>query len=217
MIRQTNQGAEDPDLTDGREPGDWRSRYDGEAWVQIGIELLYLALLLGTATGSLAIIGLSISNLHPIESHVEVVFSDLEITKTIRNPSEDRVKIVFFDFETSRTILIWIAVAVSGMIGGITFDLKWLYHAVAKHKWNRDRVLWRLIVPIVSGMVSTFVAFMIVSGIVPFLNNRSFDSLYFGMGFGFLFGYFSDNVIAALHNLAQRIFHTTRDISDNGG
>ncbi len=69
-----------------------------------------------------------------------------------------------------------------------------------------------LIVPFNSGLVSLFFAFMIVSGIVPFLKYESFDDVYFGMGFGYLFGYFSDNVLAALQKLAQKIFGTTNPI-----
>ena len=110
-----------------------------------------------------------------------------------------------------REILRWLSVALAGMLGGIAFDLKWLYHSVAKNMWSVDRCLWRLLVPFISGVVAVFLAFMMVSGVVPFLKGESFKSTYFGLGFGFLFGYFSDNVLAALKNFADSAFGRTRD------
>ena len=111
-------------------------------------------------------------------------------------------------YPRDRKFLIWLTVALSGSAGGTAFALKWLYHSVAKWTWNRDRVLWRIIVPILSGVFAVFVAFMVSAEIVPFLNSKSFDNFYRALGAGFLLGYFSDNVLAALQNLAVRWFGT---------
>ena len=119
------------------------------------------------------------------------------------------VKLPLVGREVHRDLLKWVAVALSGLIGGNLFVLKWLYHSVAKRIWNQDRLLWRLVVPLASGAVAVFSAFMIYSGIVPFLRAESFKSIYFSMGFGFLIGYFSDNVLAALKNVADSIFGRT--------
>jgi hypothetical protein len=113
-----------------------------------------------------------------------------------------------FDFPRQRSFLVWICVALSGAVGGATFALKWLYHTVAKGIWNRDRILWRLTVPLISGILALFLGFMIVSGLVPFLNGRSFDNFYVALGFGFFTGYFSDNVLGALQRLALQLFGT---------
>jgi hypothetical protein len=102
----------------------------------------------------------------------------------------------------------WIALWTAGLLGGTVFALKWLYHSVAKAVWNQDRVLWRLIVPFNSATVSVFTGFLFASGVVPFLRNESFDAPLTTLGFGFIFGYFSDNILAALQNYAQRIFGT---------
>jgi len=111
-------------------------------------------------------------------------------------------------YPRDRRFLIWLSVALSGSAGGTAFALKWLYHSVAKWTWNRDRILWRLIVPPLSGVFAVFVAFMVSAEIVPFLNAKAFDSFYRALGAGFLLGYFSDNVLAALQNLAVRWFGT---------
>ncbi len=49
---------------------------------------------------------------------------------------------------------------------------------------------------------------MVSAEIVPFLNAKAFDNFYRALGAGFLLGYFSDNVLAALQNLAIRWFGT---------
>lgn len=119
-------------------------------------------------------------------------------------------------YPRDRSFLIWLCVALSGSAGGTAFALKWLYHSVAKWTWNRDRLLWRLIVPALSGTFAVFVAFMVSAEIVPFLNAKAFDNFYRALGAGFLFGYFSDNVLAALQNLAAKWFGTV-DAKFRGG
>ena len=62
--------------------------------------------------------------------------------------------------------------------------------------------------PFNSAMVSLFTGFLFASGVVPFLKNESFENALTLLGFGFVFGYFSDNILAALHNVAKRVFGT---------
>jgi hypothetical protein len=57
-------------------------------------------------------------------------------------------------------------------------------------------------------MVALFTGFLFASGIIPFLKNETFDELYTLLGMGFVFGYFSDNILAAMYNLAQKVFGT---------
>lgn len=111
-------------------------------------------------------------------------------------------------YPEDRRFLIWLSLALSGSAGGTAFSMKWLYHSVAKWTWNRDRILWRMIVPPLSGVFAVFVAFMVSAELVPFLNSKAFDNFYRALGAGFLLGYFSDNVLAALQNLAIRWFGT---------
>jgi len=174
------------ELDDGRDVGDWQSRFDCSAWVQIGLELSYLIVLLIICVGILI-------------DGASGVFTEDGLTL---------VKSRFVDSELSLATARWIALAVTGMIGGIVFDLKWLYHSVGHGVWNRDRVLWRLIVPFNSAMVSLFTGFLFASGVIPFLRNEEFSNIYTLLGFGFLFGYFSDNILAAMQNVAQKLFGT---------
>ena len=131
--------------------------------------------------------------------------------------SECPTHVAFLNICLEGRLLQWMSVAFAGMLGGVVFDLKWLYHAVARNIWHEDRILWRVIVPVNSALVSLFFAFMITSGIVPLLDADAFRGVYFGLGFGFLFGYFSDNVIAALQRLAQRLFGTLEKGGAPGG
>lgn len=170
---------------DGRNCGEWESRYPAAAWRHILLELSFLIVLLLLASGLLVAIGVCLT-------------TDRKV-----NP------VSFLGYMLDRQLLKWIAVALSGLLGGVAFDLKWLYHSVARGLWSQDRCLWRIIVPFISGIVSVFLAFMIVSGIIPFIKGDSFNSLYFSLGFGFLFGYFSDSVLAALKKFADGAFGRT--------
>jgi hypothetical protein len=176
-------------LTDGRKPGEYSTRYCGKAWLQISLEFAFLLLTLIIVGQILLVIGQLVAA-HP----------------TFVPPTE--IWPFGWQYPRDREFLIWVAVALSGVAGGAAFALKWLYHSVAKWTWNRDRILWRLIVPVLSGVFATFVAFMVSSKIVPFLNPNAFDSFYGALGGGFFLGYFSDNVLAALQNLAIRWFGT---------
>jgi hypothetical protein len=112
---------------------------------------------------------------------------------------------------------LWAGVGLSGVVGGSCFALKWLYHSVAKGLWNRDRVLWRLIVPILSGTVSVFVSMLVASGILSLIDTRFFSNFYGAIGIGWLVGYFSDNVLASLQKLAHKWFGTVDEPKGNAG
>lgn len=175
------------ELTDGREPGDYETRYGWSAWAQIGLEFLFLVSVLGFISYALLTIGALVAADAPADAG--------SLPFGLKYPED-------------RRFLIWLSLALSGSAGGTAFALKWLYHSVAKWSWNRDRILWRMIVPILSGVFAVFVAFMVAAEIVPFLNSKAFDNFYRALGSGFLLGYFSDNVLAALQNLAIRWFGT---------
>jgi H+/Cl- antiporter ClcA len=102
----------------------------------------------------------------------------------------------------------------AALAGGATFATKWLYHSVAKGEWNRDRILWRFIAPINSAVLATAAGFGISAGIMPFLDQNSFDNLYAALFFGFFIGHFSDHVLAALQRLAKKWFGTVDNRPD---
>lgn len=179
-------------MMNGRRRGEFSSRYPLGAWIQILAELGYLGLVLASSVGGLLAIGVAVVKSHSAGS-AEAVW--------------------LFELPRDRSLLIWLSISLSGTCGGSAFALKWLYHSVAKHTWNRDRWIWRVVVPILSGIVAVFLGFMVVSELVPFLNRNSFQNFYVALGFGFFVGYFSDNVLAALQRFANRTFGTASNSS----
>jgi hypothetical protein len=175
------------DLSDGHQPGEFRSSYPISAWIQIVPELMYLFVLLAFTSIVLFEVGYAVAG-QPCSNCSLAIFT--------------------FRFAMQRTLLIWSSIALAGVTGGTTFGLKWLYHSVAKGAWRRDRVLWRITVPVISGVLAVFLASMIVSGLVPFFNRKTFDNFYIALGYGFFVGYFSDNALAALKRFANRTFGT---------
>ncbi|MGH7021977.1 MAG: hypothetical protein ACREEB_00140 [Caulobacteraceae bacterium] len=107
-----------------------------------------------------------------------------------------------------RVLQLWLAVFFSGVLGGATFSTKWLYHSVSWNEWNRDRVVWRLSVPILGGLMAVFTGCMIMSGIIPLLSKDLFGRMVSGSGFGFFVGLFADNFLAALQKFATRLLGT---------
>jgi hypothetical protein len=107
-----------------------------------------------------------------------------------------------------RPLIIWAATAFGGLCGGCSASLKWLYHTVAKQHWHQDRIIWRLVVPVLSSVLAVFTGLMIVSGIVPFISKTPFDNPAAGAGFGYFIGFFSDNVLAGLQRFALNTFGT---------
>jgi hypothetical protein len=119
---------------------------------------------------------------------------------------------VIFDligpYKGNQHLVAYASIGLSGACGGCTFALKWLYHTVAKMQWHRDRVVWRVVVPISSAFLAIFSGLMIISGLVPFLARTPLMVPATGAAYGFFVGLFSDNVLAALQKLAFNVFGT---------
>jgi hypothetical protein len=102
--------------------------------------------------------------------------------------------------------LAWLA----GTLGGTLFDLKWLYHTVARQLWHMDRRLWRIFTPHISGGLAFSVVALVASGGVRIFDAKATESHALVVGLSFLVGYFSDNAIAKLLEVAETLFGTTR-------
>lgn len=178
-------------LTDGRKPGEYASAYPASAWFQIILELIYL---LGILCGSITLLSwLAIA--------LVLRLADLPLPGWFGSVPENR------------TLIVWAAAALAGACGGAASALKWLYHSVAKQQWHRDRIVWRVVVPPLSAVLSVFAGLMVISGVIPIFGHTSFDNPATGAAFGFFVGFFSDNVLAFLQKLAYRIFGT---VDENG-
>jgi hypothetical protein len=96
-----------------------------------------------------------------------------------------------------------------GMLGGVLFSIKWLYHSVARFLWNQDRWLWRLFTPHISGALSFSFVILISSGIINIFSPEALNKPTAVFGLSFLVGYFSDSAIAKLNEVAITLFGST--------
>jgi hypothetical protein len=171
--------SKDEDLTDERKQGEWQTRYSKHAWLQIIIESIVL------------IFGLIIC-----------LYLFYEIAASRHIVKELNIGLNIFE-SASHHALALEAVAIGGACGGFAFALKWLYHGVAHGWWNRDRIVWRLIVPLLSATLALFTALMIGSGIIPIFSVKITEGPRAGAAYGFFVGFFSDNLVGALQRFAN--------------
>jgi hypothetical protein len=173
-------GASDP--TDNRKLLEWESRYPAEASKEIRLEAIYLGcLFMATPWLLLAFF-----------CHAPHYFWKF------LDPS--------FHEPVARYGLAWIG----GTLGGTLFAIKWLYHVVARELWNLDRRLWRLFTPHISGGLAFAVIALISSGIMKIFDVKAMHTSSVVVGMAFLVGYFSDNAVAKLTEIADTLFGTSR-------
>lgn len=167
------------DLTDGREAGDWRSKYEPEAWKHIWREALYLVGFFVVALVAMLLVW-------------------------VRYPQ----RLLHLSGSDTEMFSRYVFAGLSGAIGGVLFAMKWLYHTVAKRLWHVDRQLWRYLTPLISGGLASFTVTVVqsVSGSDPvFVSTNAKAS-----AFGFLIGFFSDNALAKLAEVAETLLGRTR-------
>ena len=104
----------------------------------------------------------------------------------------------------------WLA----GTFGGTMFSIKWLYHAVARAYWNRDRRLWRIFCPHLSGGLAFAFFTLAVSGLVKTVDVTSLQKPAAIVACSFLVGYFSDSAIGKLKEVADTLFGTKHDANE---
>ena len=100
----------------------------------------------------------------------------------------------------------WLA----GMLGGTLFDIKWLYHTVARQLWNMDRRLWRFFTPHISAGIAFAMVAVASSGLLRLFDRQAMQSPEMVIGLAFLVGYFSDSAAAKLAEIAETLFGTSR-------
>jgi hypothetical protein len=183
MKKQVNASAfGQADPTDRRDPYDWKSKYaDPAARKAMRFEALYLGSLLFCVP-------------------LVMLVCWLDYPTTLLHLSDQKYKpLLKYAFAWS-----------SGTLGGVLFDIKWLYHTVARGLWHLDRRLWRIFTPHISGGLSFFVLALVSSGALRIFDSKATDSFALIVGLGFLVGYFSDSAIAKLTEVAETLFGTTR-------
>ena len=167
--------------TDGREPGNWQTRYsDPTAGRAIHRDALYLGAWLIFCLVFLVLLVLGMPQQWLSLSGKILQYFNLSIGA-------------------------WLA----GTLGGTLCSIKWLYHTVAHNMWNIDRRLWRFFTPIISGVFGFVVIIVVSSGLFGFFNPSAVDSLSFVIALGFLSGYVSDSAAGKLVEIATSIFGKT--------
>jgi hypothetical protein len=170
----------DDDYTDGRPRWVWKSYYPEEARTEMRLEArILLAMLGGALFGAGIFLGLA----------GQPFSVDIGIGQVAIN---FRLVAIFF----------------SGFVGGVTFSMKWLIHAVAKGKWHLDRRYWRLLVPLMGGVYACVVMTLFSSGIFISHSAEEPTAIAATAALAFLVGYFSDGVSGLLSNVANAVFGT---------
>lgn len=114
-----------------------------------------------------------------------------------------------------RTLMRYGFAWLGGTLGGVLFAMKWLYHSVAKQMWHLDRRIWRFLTPHISGGLA-LVTLAIVTSLPIFKADLS-SSAGQTLALGFLVGFFSDNALAKLAEVAETLFGRTRRTADHPG
>lgn len=168
---------DEPD--DGRNEGDWASRYnDPTARKGIRLEAAFLVILfIATPVALFLVWSNRLALLLCIPSG---------------NPTDQFNSVLFL--------------ALGGLLGGVLFGMKWLYHVVARNIWNEDRRLWRLLTPLISSGLAFAVGMVIKSDLFGFLDPDALKKPSSSFALGFLIGYFSDSALAKMAEVAQSLF-----------
>ena len=96
-----------------------------------------------------------------------------------------------------------------GLLGGAIFDMKWFYKSIAHGFWNEDRLYWRLFMPIISLSLAFCLACIFKDNIVVYGDGFSAATI------GFLSGYFSDEAVGKMAEVAKVLFNTNGKQTDN--
>lgn len=100
-----------------------------------------------------------------------------------------------------------------GLLGGVVYSAKWLYHSIAKGLWHEDRKVWRYLSPWISLGTTVGIGALLIAGFMKspvgtgVATDGSVGSTYIGMGF--LVGYFSDMFLAKMKEVTQVLFGET--------
>ena len=97
--------------------------------------------------------------------------------------------------------------SLSGMLGGLTFGMKYFYRVVARGWWNQDRRIWRLLSPLISAIIALMIGILIEASFITtgkVLNGPTIVSI------GFLAGYFADEAVGKMYEIANVIFGTKK-------
>lgn len=105
--------------------------------------------------------------------------------------------------ESKVAIRVFSIYAFSGMLGGATYGAKYLYRVVGRGYWHSDRLVWRIVSPFVSLVLGLIAGTLVESAI---LNAPGGVSAGRCISIGFLSGYFADQAVGKMCDVAEAIF-----------
>lgn len=91
----------------------------------------------------------------------------------------------------------------SGLMGGTIFGLKYFYRVIARGYWSQDRKYWRIFSPWISACIALVIGCMVVAG---YINAAQAPSTATGICIGFLAGYFADDAVGKMSDVAKALF-----------
>lgn len=104
--------------------------------------------------------------------------------------------------------------AISGVLGGIIFGMKYFYRVVARGYWHQDRRSWRIMSPFIAMVIAIIVGAMIDSSLISAQRPISNASI---VAVAFLAGYFADEAVGKMYEIASVIFGKSSAIGSGNG
>lgn len=164
-----------PDLnTDHRKKYDWKSRYPRAANIQILIETAWAAFVL----------------------FIPLVLIVLDLDGNLTTPLSST-------HNSQNLIHTFFIYSTSGMLGGATYGVKYLYRVVGRGYWHQDRIVWRIMSPFVSMVLGLVVGALIESTMINSIGEASLGRC---IAIGFMAGYFADQAVGKMCDVAEAIF-----------
>lgn len=105
--------------------------------------------------------------------------------------------------EEATTIKKYLLFAGSGMLGGVVFGIKYFYRVVARGFWHQDRRIWRILSPWLAMSIAFVVGALTQASFISINHQMSGAAI---VSIGFLSGYFADDAVAKLYEIASVIF-----------
>jgi hypothetical protein len=94
----------------------------------------------------------------------------------------------------------------AGILGGTVFGMKYFYRVVARGYWTQDRRYWRILSPFISMGIAFIIGCMSSIGILTTYNSSTNT---WAVAFGFFAGYFADEAVGKMYEIATLIFGKT--------
>lgn len=166
------------DPTDGRNVNEWKSRYEPEAQKLIRQEFVYLVVIF------------LLSNALIFSTWYGCIHTYLKL-------SPERVL----------TLKKYLYYSSAGMLGGVTFGIKYFYRVVARGYWNQDRRIWRWLSPLLAMSIAFIVGVLIDAS---FISSKGPASAAAFVSIGFMSGYFADEAVGKMYDIATVLFGRTQ-------